>query len=100
VIGLATTTGQNQPTREGYVIPSEGFAQIFLRQFQDRWEEAVGYDDGFKDVRYFSKFHFWCPCDFCSSLHRIVHTNCGCKRCRKNENPHGFLLRNYVLVLC
>ena len=50
VIGLATTTGQNQPTREGYVIPSEGFAQIFLRQFQDRWEEAVGYDDYFKDV--------------------------------------------------
>ncbi len=42
VIGLATTTGQNQPTREGYVIPSEGFAQIFLRQFQDRWEEAWG----------------------------------------------------------
>jgi hypothetical protein len=45
VIGLATTTGQNQPTREGYVIPSEGFAQIFLRQFQDKWDEAVAYDD-------------------------------------------------------
>jgi hypothetical protein len=50
VIGLATTTGQNQPTREGYVIPSEGFAQIFLRQFQDRWEEAVGYDDYLEDI--------------------------------------------------
>jgi hypothetical protein len=50
VIGLATTTGQNQPTREGYVIPSEGFAQIFLRQFQEKWGEGVDYDDYLKGI--------------------------------------------------
>jgi len=50
VIGLATATGQNEPTREGYVIPSEAFAQIFLRQFQERWEEAITYDTYLKDT--------------------------------------------------
>lgn len=50
VLGLPSTAGENQPTREGYVIPSEGLAQIFLRQFQSRWEEATSYDDYLKEV--------------------------------------------------
>lgn len=50
VLGLPSTAGENQPTREGYVIPSEGLAQIFLRQFQSRWEEAASYDDYLREV--------------------------------------------------
>ena len=43
VLGLPSSTGENQPTREGYVVPSEALAEIFLRQFQSRWEEAEPY---------------------------------------------------------
>jgi len=50
VLGLASTAGENQPTREGYVIPSEGLAQIFLNQFQDKWDTATPYDDYVKGV--------------------------------------------------
>jgi hypothetical protein len=50
VLGLPSTAGENQPTREGYVIPSEGLAQIFLRQFQGRWEESTSYDNYLKEV--------------------------------------------------
>jgi len=50
VLGLPSTAGENQPTREGYVIPSEALAQIFLRQFQTRWDEATPYDDYVKEV--------------------------------------------------
>jgi|SRR5208337_3704150 len=50
VLGLPSSAGENQPTREGYVIPSEGLAQVFLRQFQNRWEEATEYDHYLKDV--------------------------------------------------
>ena len=32
------------------MIPSEGLAQVFLRQFQSRWEEATDYDQYLKDV--------------------------------------------------
>lgn len=45
VLGLPSSAGENQPTREGYVIPSEALAEIFLRQFQTRWEEAIPYDE-------------------------------------------------------
>jgi hypothetical protein len=45
VLGLPSSAGENQPTREGYVIPSEALAEIFLRQFQSRWDEATPYDD-------------------------------------------------------
>jgi hypothetical protein len=50
VLGLPSSAGENQPTREGYVIPSEGLAQIFLRQFQNRWEEAVTYDEYLREL--------------------------------------------------
>jgi hypothetical protein len=50
VLGLPSSAGENQPTREGYVIPSEGLAQVFLRQFQTRWEEATAYDQYLKEL--------------------------------------------------
>ena len=50
VLGLASAAGENQPTREGYVIPSEALAEIFLRQFQTRWEEAAPYDEYLKTI--------------------------------------------------
>jgi len=50
VLGLPSSAGENQPTREGYVIPSEGLAEIFLRQFHARWEEAAPYDEYLKEI--------------------------------------------------
>jgi hypothetical protein len=50
VLGLPSSVGENQPTREGYVIPSEGLAEIFLRQFQTQWEEAAPYDEYLKTI--------------------------------------------------
>jgi len=50
VLGLPSSAGENQPTREGYVIPSEALAEIFLRQFQTRWEEAAPYDEYLKTI--------------------------------------------------
>jgi len=50
VLGLPSSAGENQPTREGYVIPSEGLAQVFLRQFQTRWDEATAYDQYLKEL--------------------------------------------------
>jgi hypothetical protein len=50
VLGLPSSAGENQPTREGYVVPSEALAEIFSRQFQTRWEEATSYDDYLKAI--------------------------------------------------
>jgi hypothetical protein len=50
LLGLPSSAGENQPTREGYVIPSEALAEIFSRQFQTRWEEATPYDDYLKSI--------------------------------------------------
>jgi hypothetical protein len=44
VLGLPSATGEDQPTREGYSIPSEALAEIFENQFQTKWEQAVDYD--------------------------------------------------------
>lgn len=45
VIGLPGTAGQNQPTREGYLIPSEGLSEILTNQFENKWKSARSYDD-------------------------------------------------------
>jgi hypothetical protein len=50
VLGLPSSAGENQPTREGYVIPSEALAEMFLRQFQTRWEEAAPYDEYLRTI--------------------------------------------------
>ena len=44
VLGLPSTTGEDQPTREGYSIPSEALAEIFAHQFELKWEQAVDYE--------------------------------------------------------
>ena len=50
VLGLPSSAGENQPTRERYVIPSEGLTQVFPRQFQTRWDEATEYDQYLKEL--------------------------------------------------
>ena len=45
VLGLPNATGEDQPTREGYSIPSEALAEIFSSQFQTKWEQAVDYEN-------------------------------------------------------
>jgi hypothetical protein len=45
VLGLPSSTGEDQPTREGYSIPSEALAEIFSAQFQTKWEQAVDYEN-------------------------------------------------------
>lgn len=44
VIGLPGVTGENEPTREGFALPSEGVAAIFQGQFQRDWSLAVPYE--------------------------------------------------------
>ena len=50
VIGLPGTAGQNQPTREGYLIPSEGLSEILSNQFENKWKNARSYDDYIGEV--------------------------------------------------
>jgi hypothetical protein len=50
VIGLPSRVGENEPTREGYMIPSEGLAEIFLQQFESKWAQAINYDDYLKEL--------------------------------------------------
>ncbi len=44
VIGLPSAVVENAHTGEGYMIVSEGLAEIFLNQFGARWSEAMDYD--------------------------------------------------------
>ncbi len=50
VLGLPGTAGQNEPTREGYVIPSEGLSEILSSQFESKWSEGMGYDEYVRSV--------------------------------------------------
>jgi hypothetical protein len=50
VLGLPSSVGENEPTREGYVIPSEALSEIFLRQFQAQWGEAAPYEEYLKTI--------------------------------------------------
>ena len=50
VLGLPSSAGENQPTREGYVIPSEALAEIFLRQFEEGWKASTPYDEYLKTI--------------------------------------------------
>ena len=45
VLGLPSAPGETEPTREGYVIRSEGLAQVLLQNFEGRWGEASTYDN-------------------------------------------------------
>ena len=57
VLGLPSAAGENEPTREGYVIPSEGLAQILLQQFEEKWAQAATYDEYLHDVLLETKSH-------------------------------------------
>ena len=45
VLGLPSAPGETEPTREGYVIRSEGLAQVLLQNFEGKWGEASTYDN-------------------------------------------------------
>jgi hypothetical protein len=45
VLGLPSAPGETEPTREGYVIRSEGLAQVLLQNFEGKWREASTYDN-------------------------------------------------------
>jgi hypothetical protein len=44
IIGLPSALAENAHTGEGYMIVSEGLAEIFLNQFASKWSEAMDYD--------------------------------------------------------
>jgi hypothetical protein len=50
VIGLPNAPGETEPTREGYLIPSEGFAQILQQNFEEKWRQAIAYDNYLNDM--------------------------------------------------
>lgn len=45
VIGVPERKGRNEPTRKGYVVPSESVASLFREEFEKRWNsrEAKAY---------------------------------------------------------
>lgn len=45
VLGLPSAPGETEPTREGYVIRSEGLAQVLLQNFEEKWGQALTYDN-------------------------------------------------------
>jgi hypothetical protein len=45
VLGLPSAPGETEPTREGYVIRSEGLSHVLLQNFEDKWGEASTYDN-------------------------------------------------------
>jgi hypothetical protein len=57
ILGLPSTAGNDQPTREGYHIPSEGLSHIFAQQFESRWAEAVKYEEYLREVIAEAKSH-------------------------------------------
>ncbi|MGD0250910.1 MAG: hypothetical protein ABSB97_08535 [Thermoplasmata archaeon] len=57
VIGLPAVTGENEPTREGFTLPSEGVASIFDQQFDQDWSGATPYDAYLTEVIQEIRFH-------------------------------------------
>jgi hypothetical protein len=50
VIGLPSAVVENAHTGEGYMIVSEGLAEVFVNQFDNRWSEAIDYEEYVKTV--------------------------------------------------
>ncbi|MBI2997079.1 MAG: hypothetical protein HYY46_01265 [Deltaproteobacteria bacterium] len=52
VIGLPEKSGEREPTRQGYAIPSEGMANLFQDHFERYWEspEATPYEVYVKEL--------------------------------------------------
>ncbi|HZW85650.1 MAG TPA: hypothetical protein VFE91_07115, partial [Nitrososphaerales archaeon] len=52
VVGVPERKGRNEPTRKGYVIPSETVASLFRDDFDAKWaaQETKSYEDYLKEV--------------------------------------------------
>lgn len=50
VFALPTSAGDDQPTKEGYLIPSETLAEVISKSFEDKWKDAVEYEVYAKEV--------------------------------------------------
>lgn len=50
ILGLPSIKGYNNPTKEGYILPSEGLSSIFMRIFDQHWEESQDCSDYIRDV--------------------------------------------------
>lgn len=50
VLGIPGTAGQNEPTREGFMISSEGLSEILSNQFESKWSDGISYDEYVKSV--------------------------------------------------
>ncbi len=52
VIGLPEKSGEREPTRQGYAIPSEGLANLFQDHFERYWKspEALPYEAYVKEL--------------------------------------------------
>lgn len=42
VVGVPDRKGENQPTRKGYVIPSETIARLLVGDFESKWNSSAG----------------------------------------------------------
>jgi hypothetical protein len=52
VIGVPERKGKDEPTRKGYIVPSESVASMFTQEFEKRWtsSEAKPYEDYLSEV--------------------------------------------------
>ncbi|MDG6999503.1 MAG: hypothetical protein JRN15_10350 [Nitrososphaerota archaeon] len=50
VVGLPNAAGDDQPTKEGYLLPSEDLADTIDENFERKWKEAATYDEYAKEV--------------------------------------------------
>jgi len=50
VLGFPSEKGEDKPTREGYLIPSDGLAEMFEEIFEKRWNEAQICEDYLREI--------------------------------------------------
>jgi hypothetical protein len=50
VIGIPEITGEQEATRKGYRIPSEGLATMLKEHFFRCWEKSISYEEYIKEV--------------------------------------------------
>ena len=50
VVGLPSAAGDDQPTKEGYLLPSEDLADTIDENFERKWKEAATYEEYAKEV--------------------------------------------------
>jgi hypothetical protein len=50
LLGLPSISGKDSPTKEGYILPSEGISGIFMNIFEQHWNESVECEEYIKEV--------------------------------------------------